>query len=196
MNLVQIADEAFQRARTLAGPLITCHAGCDECCRRPFAITEDDAARLREGLANVPSRVASAIEARAEFAWSVMAADFPGESSRGALTRSEEWREWFFARHSGLACPALDAESGSCLLYHHRPICCRIYGPLIEISGQTSDPCRLCFPGASPETIESTRVVVNLPSEAPHTVETLIAFALSPSSMRRPQSGPTAPQSV
>jgi Fe-S-cluster containining protein len=108
-----------------------------------------------------------------------MKRDFPGNAEAGALTESAEWREWFFARHQGLACPVLDEASGECLLYEHRPICCRIYGPLIEIGGQTSEPCRLCYAGATPAEIAATKVTVELPGIAPHRSDTVIAYALS-----------------
>lgn len=177
MDLVWIADRAFAAARAKAGEWIACRPGCDECCRRPFAITEEDARRLLAGLASSPH--ARVIRERARRAWSTLERDFPGDAATGVLTESEEWREWFFARHQGLACPVLDENTGACLLYEHRPICCRIYGPLIEISGQTSDPCRLCYAGATPAQIAATKVTVALPENAPPSPDTVIAFALS-----------------
>lgn len=177
MDLVTIADAVFAEARAKAGAWIACRAGCDECCRRPFAITEEDARRLLTGLAVSPH--AGGIRARARDAWSRMESDFPGDAASGVLTESAEWREWFFARHAGLACPVLDEATGECLLYEHRPICCRIYGPLIEIGGQTSDPCRLCYAGAAPEDVAATKVRVELPDGAPAQTDTIIAWALS-----------------
>jgi Fe-S-cluster containining protein len=123
--------------------------------------------------------VAGAIEERARAAWKLLEVDFPGDTSTGELTGSEEWREWFFTRHAGLTCPVLDEGSGTCLLYEYRPICCRLYGPLIEIGGQTSEPCQLCFAGASPEEVKESKVTVTLPESAPVQSETVIAYALS-----------------
>ncbi|MCX6596904.1 MAG: YkgJ family cysteine cluster protein [Acidobacteria bacterium] len=172
-NLPVIAEAAFQEAKQRAGDWIVCRPGCDSCCRRPFAITEEDAARLR-------AVATPGIVARAEAAWARLQADFPGDASTGTLSDREDWREWFFARHQGLACPALDEETGSCLVHQHRPVACRLYGPLITIGGETSDPCPLCYLGATAAEIEQTRVTVELPP-APVTPgrETVIAWAFA-----------------
>lgn len=176
VDLLRIADESFEEAKRRAGEWIACAPGCDECCRKPFAITEDDAIRLREGVAALG---VDDIAQRANAAWERLKSDFPGDVETGILDANDEWREWFFTRHKGLPCPVLDEASGQCRLYAYRPICCRIYGPLIEISGQVSDPCHLCYRGSTPEEIESTRIRVNLPDPPNAVRETVIAFALS-----------------
>jgi Fe-S-cluster containining protein len=191
MDLATIADRAFGEAKQKAGTWIACRPGCDACCRKPFAITEADAVRLRQALMLAPRDIAQDISKRARDAWSIMRDDFPGDATTGVLDASDEWREWFFRRHDGHACPVLDLATGACRLYHARPVCCRLYGPLITIGAQTSDPCPLCFGGASAEQIEATRLVVALPErEAPPVSETVIAFALRPS----PESASPAPQ--
>ena len=124
-----------------------------------------------------------------------MQMDFPGDAHTGALTGATEWREWFFARHAGLACPVLDPATGACMLYTHRPICCRIYGPLVQIGNATSDPCHLCYVDATPEQVESTRVRVDFPGSGEPERETVIAYALSPCATRFGQSGHSAPPS-
>lgn len=180
-----------------AGDWIVCRNGCDDCCRRPFAITLEDANRLLAGLQLLPSTVAGAIRARADAAWEAMRGDFPGDAESGALTDSAEWRSWFFGRHSGLPCPVLDPAKGTCLLYSARPVCCRIYGPLIQIGSETndtSDPCPLCYSGATPEQVEASRVRVDFP-EDPRGSETTIAYALSLSAKLSQRSGPPYPQS-
>lgn len=177
-NLQAIADAAFEEARQRAGHWIVCRPGCDNCCRRPFAITQADAERLQ-------SVATPEIQARARAAWQRMVADFPGDAVTGTLTDREDWREWFFARHQGLPCPALDAATGRCLAHSHRPVACRLYGPLITIGGETSDPCPLCHAGATPEQIEQTRVTVELPPAPPSPArETVIAWAFA--SMKLP----------
>lgn len=44
----------FAAAHAREGAAITCHAGCDSCCRRRFTVTGIEAAVLREGLAALP----------------------------------------------------------------------------------------------------------------------------------------------
>lgn len=177
-ELARVADAAFRTARERAGLWIACRPGCDSCCRKPFAITESDAERLSVGLSRLSDALRDEIVERANLYVDRVVADFPGDSE-GRLDFNLEWREWFFQKHAGLACPALDEDSGACLVYSHRPVACRLYGPLIEIGGQTSDPCGLCYAGASPDRIEATRVTVPLPDGPPDPPrETLIAFAL------------------
>ncbi len=48
--------EAFFTAATAReGAAITCHAGCDDCCRRRFTVTGLEAEVIREGLAALPA---------------------------------------------------------------------------------------------------------------------------------------------
>jgi len=176
VDLFQIADSAFQQAKERAGEWISCSSGCDDCCRKPFAITAADARLLQLGIQETGL---TDITEKAESAWNVMKSDFPGDADSGVLDVNEEWRAWFFHRHQGLACPVLDESTGACRLYAYRPVCCRLYGPLIEIGGQVSDPCPLCFSGASEIEIQSAKITVDLPEAPAEIKETVIAFALS-----------------
>ena len=109
-----------------------------------------------------------------------MAEDFPGDLATGTLADPEEWREWFFARHAGLPCPVLNLESGECRLYAHRPVACRLAGPLIQIGSSQTDPCHLCFRGASEDDIQTIKVVTHHADlfESSDELGTLIAFIL------------------
>jgi Fe-S-cluster containining protein len=89
------------------------------------------------------------LEKRARNAVSILGKDFPGDEA--ALDRLHE-------RHACLPCPLLDPLSGRCELYAWRPVSCRIYGPPIRFGAQESPPCRLCFAGASEETVERCRL--------------------------------------
>lgn len=181
--LVRI-DDAFFNAEQRAPGLIRCRSGCDECCKRqPFSITRSDAARLREGLRLLTLRdpeTAAGIRMRAESYAIRIQADFPGDWSTRTITDNPEWREWFYSQHRGLACPVLDPASGACLLHAHRPVCCRLYGPLIRINGaETSGPCHLNYAGLTAEEIEARGVNIELPAlGAPPEPETMIVFAV------------------
>ncbi len=180
IRVLAAVDAAFDEARRRAGDWLACRAGCDECCRRPFAITATDARRLRAGLTELDHTVQADIRDRAAAARHRMASDFPGDLAAGALTDSPQWREWFFTRHAGLPCPILDLQTGECRLYQHRPVACRLAGPLIQIGDSTTDPCHLCFAGVSTADIFTTKVVINLPEFQAETAssETLISFTL------------------
>ena len=51
-ELIQIVDAAMAEAARLGGAWLVCRPGCAECCLGPFPITQLDARRLREGLAD------------------------------------------------------------------------------------------------------------------------------------------------
>ena len=180
IRVLAAVDAAFAEARQRAGDWLTCHAGCDECCRRPFAITAADARRLQAGLATLNAATQADIQSRAREARQQMSTDFPGDLSRAALTPEPEWREWFFARHAGLPCPVLDLETGQCRLYDHRPVACRLAGPLIQIGETITDPCHWCFSGVSQADIITTKIVIyDVEFSATYShVETVIAFIL------------------
>jgi Fe-S-cluster containining protein len=137
-ELVQIVDAALAEAARRSGSWLVCRPGCTQCCHGPFEVSQLDAHRLREGLAELEShdpQRASAVRNRARQA----------------------------ARLTNLGdddpCPALDPETGTCDLYASRPIICRCFGPpaLCDDSGSVA-VCELCFDGASDEEI-STCVV-------------------------------------
>ena len=180
IRVLAAVDAAFAEARLRAGDWLTCHAGCDECCRRPFAITAADARRLRAGLATLDAATQADIQSRAREARQHLSPDFPGRLSHGALTTEPEWREWFFARHAGLPCPVLDLETGQCRLYHHRPVACRLAGPLIQIGHTCTDPCHLCFQGVSVQDLLTIKIVIQVDdfNDISTESETLIAYIL------------------
>ncbi|MFN7919822.1 MAG: YkgJ family cysteine cluster protein [Bryobacteraceae bacterium] len=179
-EILEAADRAFAEACERAPGLIACGPGCCDCCHRPFAITEADAERLRVGMRALDREQAAAIEARAAEAWGAMSADFPGEAESGHLDRSAEWRDWFYARHAGRACPVLDPATGACRLHAWRPVACRLYGPLIRIGTSRSEPCPKNYVGKSAAEVEAHGVTVELEAlaEEGEQGETVVAFAL------------------
>lgn len=82
-----------------------CHKGCDQCCRQlaqPPALTAVEWNLLGDGLAQLDPTLQQQVGERIHA----------------------------LARHScgPLTCPLLDDASGTCLVYHFRPVMCRIYG--------------------------------------------------------------------
>jgi len=164
--LIQIVDAALAEAARKSGPWLVCRPGCTECCLGPFPITQLDARRLREGLAELESRDrqrAARIRERARLAVA------------GAATDDD-------------ACPALDLTTGMCDLYAARPITCRIFGPPVRYGSDAVGICELCFQGASDEEIAACQVEVDpelesrLSNEFEESTgvrgETTVAFAL------------------
>jgi len=164
-TLIRIVDAALAEAARKSGPWLVCRPGCTGCCMGPFPITQLDARRLREGLAelerNDPQRAARVRE-RARQAGAAAADDDP--------------------------CPALDPSTGTCDLYAARPITCRIFGPPVRCGSEAVGVCELCFQGASDEEIAACVVEVDpgmesqLSDEVEESTgvrgETSVAFAL------------------
>lgn len=177
-HLIQIVDAAFAEAQRRAGAWLQCAPGCGECCHRPFPITAADTRRLQRGLALAPVDLAADIRARGQALWRRMTHDFPGNDATGALTGDDAWREWFFNRMTGHACPILDDATQACRLYEHRPIACRLAGPAIQAGPGIFPPCHKNYAGATDAEVNACRVVLDDPLffEPAEEPETVIAF--------------------
>jgi Fe-S-cluster containining protein len=152
-DLVQIVDAAMAEAERRSGAWIACRAGCFECCIGPFPITQDDARRLREGMAKLAA----------------------SDPDRAARMRER-------ARHhiedDEALCPVLDPETGTCDLYDARPITCRLFGPAVKSGGEVVGVCELCYVGASDEEIAACAVEVDVEGFEDEQ-ETTVALALA-----------------
>ena len=137
VELVQIVDAALAEATRKSGSWLVCRPGCTQCCFGPFEITQLDAQRLRDGLAELECRNpqrAGTVRDRARSAAEI--SNFSDED----------------------ACPVLDPETGTCDLYTSRPITCRCFGPPVLCDSGAVGVCELCFDGASNEEIASCLV--------------------------------------
>jgi Fe-S-cluster containining protein len=186
-QLVQILDAALADATRRAGDFLVCRQGCTQCCIGAFAINQLDAARLREGLAELdrsdPNRAAR-IRQRVEASIERISPDFPGEPAIGILCESKRAQRKFEDFANDEPCPVLDPQTGTCDLYAHRPLTCRLFGPPVraESSGQEDIPqnrtrtsvkaedppaevafgiCELCFHGATSEQIAACEIHVD-----------------------------------
>ena len=131
-ELIQIVDHALAEAARNCGSWLACRPGCDQCCHGPFEITQLDAQRLRQGLADLEA----------------------ADPARAARVRQ---RVQAVASLSDVEdddpCPALDPQSGTCDLYASRPMTCRTFGPPVRCESGEIGVCELCFVGASDDLI-------------------------------------------
>lgn len=189
-RLLERLDADWRAAAEKAGGWLVCRPGCDDCCHRPFPVSRLDARRLRRGLAALGERDstgAEGIRRRAREAVARLSLGFPGNLAAGRLEQDESCLDAYFRQHEGLACPALEPETGRCELYDWRPIACRTYGPPLRFGVQKAAPCRLCFDGASAATVERCRMEPDAEGIEQELLaeigapdwETLIAFALA-----------------
>ena len=199
-QFVQILDAAFADAARRSGDFLVCRPGCTSCCIGVFAINQLDAARLREGFTELehsdPDRAAR-VRQRARKSVARMSPDFPGDLATGLLCESQRAQRKFedFANHE--PCPALDPTTGTCDLYAHRPMTCRVFGPPVRSQDQDGEKaglgvCELCFHGATdaqiaacemevdPDGLES-ELLQRLESESAPKGRTIVAFCLATS---------------
>ena len=190
-QLLQIVDAASAEAKIIAGDHLTCHPGCTPCCFGPFAITRLDAWRLQRGLqqlvATAPETV-TGIRSRAATAKQIQADAFPSHRTETFLDETEERQHYDLFPDA--PCPALEPESGACLVYSWRPVACRTYGPPVRIAGDNLPACPLCFTHATTSEIDSARqqidleaveqpLIDNLQRETGRVGRTTVAFAIT-----------------
>jgi Fe-S-cluster containining protein len=191
-RLIQIVDAALVEAAHKSGPWLVCRPGCTQCCFAPFAITQLDARRLRQGLSELEARDterASRVRERAERAVARMSPTFPGDSSTGILAGDEAAEDWF-SDFDNEPCPALDPGTGTCDLYSSRPMTCRTFGPPVRCGSDAVGVCELCYEGASEAEIASCEVEIDVDGVEFELLEeleqtmgargtTIVAFALA-----------------
>jgi len=185
-ELIQIVDAAMAEAVRLGGAWVVCEAGCAECCRGPFPITQLDARRLREGLAQLerhdPERAARVRRRSRESV--ARLADFPGDMTTGILDEDEDAEERFAALPDEEYCPALDPATLTCDLYEARPITCRVFGPAVRSGGDVLGVCELNYRGATDEQIAACQVQVDPDGLEDELIQgerqqTIVAYALA-----------------
>lgn len=141
-DLLARADSHFTRVAAESPGRLECRKGCTLCCFGLFEITRLDLALLEQGLASVPPAERERIEREA----TEILEKHPHPEDWDEM--SEEERDAFFERTSGVKCPLLDARGG-CAAYAHRPLLCRTFGlPIREGNRYIGDECGLNFVGA------------------------------------------------
>ena len=192
-TLLQIVDTAVADAYRRGAPHLPCRPGCTQCCIGVFPIAQQDAARLREGLAQASQATAQAIRERVQSSLSRLDPWFPGDLATGILLEDHEAAILFEEFANDEPCPVLNPATGTCDLYEHRPILCRTFGPPMRAEGDDGEvnlgTCELCFINATTEEIAAAELDPTIPDqeaasnqlwdEACSTHgETLIAYAL------------------
>jgi len=191
-QLIQIVDAALADATRRSGSHLVCKPGCTQCCIGIFPIAQQDAARLREGLAALtksdPIR-ATHMRSRVTESFSRLNPNFPGDLTTGILAPNYEDSALFEDFGNDEPCPALDPSTGTCDLYQHRPIVCRTFGPPMRTAESHLATCELCYITASTEKIVACELDPEVPRielrsnaafNAEHGLhgETLVAYAL------------------
>jgi Fe-S-cluster containining protein len=205
-DLIRIVDAAVFEAARRSGEWLVCRLGCTECCIGPFPISQLDAARLRQGLAELEARDperAARLRRRARESVAKLSPDFPGDPASGVLDEGEAAEERFETLGDDEPCPVLDPETGACELYSARPVTCRTFGPPLSCGSQAVGVCELCYKGATDEQIAACQVELdpeNIEGDLIAELEaagargrTIVAFALEPGRVPSPREAPPPP---
>lgn len=191
-SLIQIVTTALASATARSGDHLVCCPGCSQCCIGVFPISNEDAARLRNGLELLfQTDPAGAFRIQERVASSLARLDpwFPGEHATGILHDDHEAAILFEEFANDEPCPALDPDHGTCDLYEHRPILCRTFGPPMRTEEGNLATCELCYIHVSTEEIAACELDPTIPAleaasneafNAAHNLhgETLVAYAL------------------
>jgi Fe-S-cluster containining protein len=197
-DLIQIVTAALASATARSGEHLVCRPGCTQCCIGVFPIAQQDAARIREGLASLTQTdPARAVRIHTRVAASLTRLDpwFPGGrdpgdlATYGILSEDEQSTTLFEEFANDEPCPVLDPATETCDLYSHRPILCRTFGPPMRTPEQNLATCELCYTHATTAEIAACELDPAIPAleaasnqafNAAHHLhgETLIAYAL------------------
>jgi Fe-S-cluster containining protein len=196
-QLVQIVDAALASSVERSAAHLACRIGCTQCCHGVFPISQQDAARLRDGLYTLEQSDAiraQRISARVAESISHLDSLFPGDRATGILSKEYEDSPLFadegeHAIGENEPCPALDPTTGGCDLYEARPIVCRTFGPPMRTPDGDLATCELCYITATTEEIAACELDASIAAQeaasdeafniANHLHgETIVAYAL------------------
>lgn len=163
-NLLLEVDSWFDGCTQKHAELVNCGRGCSSCCRGLFDITLLDALFLRSGFDLLSADVQNSIRLKAKAQLEPLAARWPTFTSPWILNKIPE-TEWddMMPEDDETPCPLL-SDTGSCLVYNHRPMTCRLNGiPLIDVSGEElfDDWCTLNFVDVDPLDLNDLRFSFN-----------------------------------
>ncbi len=129
--LVDEAEAAFHRVAEEHGSCMNCGLHCSDCCHAVFGLFLIEAAYLREHFEQMKDHAIQEALDRCEKA------DKEMEKLKKMLETFEDdpqMQNYTLARER-VRCPLLD-DHDECVLYHRRPITCRLYGIPTQIQGK------------------------------------------------------------
>lgn len=130
--LVDKSERAFLDVQEKHGECVKCELHCSDCCNAVFGVFLVEALYIREHFEQVNENHKQEIIKRA------VKADRDIEDLQRKLETFKddpEMQSYTIARER-VRCPMLD-DRDECVLYHRRPITCRVYGIPTRIHGKT-----------------------------------------------------------
>lgn len=153
-------DAWFSRSMELYPESIACKSGCSACCRSIFDITLLDAYYLKLGFDQLPEPTRERVLAKCRERLALLRETWP-EFDHPYLLNYRDEEEWdeLMPDEDETPCVLL-GDDGRCLVYHYRPMTCRLHGiPLIDTGGEVmhDEWCTLNFTDADPLQMDGLR---------------------------------------
>jgi Fe-S-cluster containining protein len=147
-RILSRADDFFDSVMQTQPQNLQCGRGCSLCCYGLFEIGSADVSVIADGLSKLnPARRDMIIRRAVDI---VASSRHPNLRECSPIEKEE-----FFDRTASTPCPNLD-DSGSCMIYEHRPLVCRTFGlPLRNGTRYLGDVCELNFEKATKAEKES-----------------------------------------
>jgi len=129
-ELLKTADLSFKEMSRAHPDRVCCKRGCDDCCHAVFGLFLVEAAYLHEAFMSLEEAVRSEVLMRCN------AADEDAKRLEDKLrgSRHDPARAARVMATERIRCPLLTADR-DCVLYHARPLTCRVYGIPALIQG-------------------------------------------------------------
>jgi Fe-S-cluster containining protein len=129
--LVDEAEAAFHRVALEHGSCIKCDLHCSDCCHAVFGLFLIEAAYLREHFEQMKDKAMQEALDRCERADKEME---KLQKMLETFADDPQMQHYTLAKER-VRCPLLD-DQDECVLYHRRPITCRLYGIPTRIQGK------------------------------------------------------------
>jgi Fe-S-cluster containining protein len=187
LELVERADNLFATVQQSYGDLMACRPGCDECCHVYYELSLIEAFYLNGMFSQ---EVSGKVREKALFRAEKALPKFNRARADLARIASQAGTNTHTVENSAAAvripCPL--NEQGTCVLYKHRPITCRLYGTPQKI-GQRVVSCPNCSfeAGRSYQTVDVAAIQEELFRLSADLLRDLLGVSLK----ERP--GPTFP---
>ena len=146
-NLLESIDSWFNSVQQRFSQSIQCRTGCSGCCRGLFDITLLDAAVVNHGYQQLTQTERQTIRTRSLARQIELQQRWPGFNSPFLLNGLPDSEWTVMPEEDEIPCPFLH-DDGSCLIYAHRPMTCRLHGlPNIDLTGESfsDEYCSLNF---------------------------------------------------
>lgn len=125
------ADEAFRKVEKEHPSCVKCRVRCSDCCHAVFGVFAIEAVVLKERFDLLPKKTRRAALLRADSA----DRELRKLEVRMQMSEDDPQMKAMVLAKARVPCPLLN-QSQECILYHDRPITCRVYGIPTAIRGK------------------------------------------------------------